>query len=193
MPELDTDKLYEVAFNELSLKRPDKALWARAFAENNGDQEKAKAWYIRERVNQLQNKIQRQKRHEVQNGQIKQQAFPNQPSILTLIGLALGVPPYIFNTIILSIVFILAAILFFSWDDYWYGDAKKAIEKTLADPSSVQYRGLKLCGNGVIAGEFNAKNRAGGYDGFSAFIFTGKEIYEYGPVVEDMLKEHCSD
>lgn len=47
------DRLYEVVSNEISVKRIDKVLWTRVFAECDGDHGKAKARYIKERVRQL--------------------------------------------------------------------------------------------------------------------------------------------
>ena len=54
------------------------------------------------------------------------------------------------------------------------GVAKKKIEGQLIDPSSVQYRNI-IVKNGpssvIVCGEFNAKNRMGGYTGFKPFVY----------------------
>lgn len=51
--------------------------------------------------------------------------------------------------------------------------AKKALAETLKDPSSAQFRNVRLTpykdGN-VICGEVNAKNSYGGYVGFKSFV-----------------------
>ena len=49
-------RLYEVVWSEIKLKRIDQVLWTRVFAECDGDQDKAKARYIKERVRQLREK-----------------------------------------------------------------------------------------------------------------------------------------
>jgi hypothetical protein len=51
--------------------------------------------------------------------------------------------------------------------------AKRALERGLKDPSSVQYRDIRVVtkktGTRTICGEFNAKNSFGGYVGFQSF------------------------
>jgi hypothetical protein len=54
--------------------------------------------------------------------------------------------------------------------------AKKLIETDLIDPSSVQYRNVVLYSEDVVCGEINAKNRMGGYTGFSPFIYNGDKL-----------------
>jgi hypothetical protein len=51
--------------------------------------------------------------------------------------------------------------------------AKKAIERDLLDPASVQYRDVKEFSEGVVCGEINAKNGLGGYVGYKTFIYNG--------------------
>ncbi len=59
--------------------------------------------------------------------------------------------------------------------------AKQAIETTMKDPLSVQYRNVKEYSSGTVCGEFNGKNSMGGYVGFEFFRYssvglsTGKE------------------
>lgn len=55
-------------------------------------------------------------------------------------------------------------------------EAKSAIEVILKDPSSAQYRNLRVYSEGVVCGEVNAKNSMGGYAGFTPFIYNGEEL-----------------
>lgn len=50
---MDIEQLYEIAAKELEVNAPRKGLFAQAFAEATGDEAKAKALYIRLRVEQL--------------------------------------------------------------------------------------------------------------------------------------------
>lgn len=50
--------------------------------------------------------------------------------------------------------------------------AKAFVEYGLKDPTSVIYRNLAAYSDGVICGEYNAKNGYGGYTGFSWFIYS---------------------
>ena len=54
--------------------------------------------------------------------------------------------------------------------------AKAFVEAGLKDPSSAQYRGLTHYSDGVVCGEYNAKNSYGGYTGYSWFIYS---VVEY--------------
>jgi hypothetical protein len=47
------DAAFEKALDELESGKTEKALWARAFSEANGDENRAKAQYIKRRVLQL--------------------------------------------------------------------------------------------------------------------------------------------
>ncbi|OOZ75525.1 hypothetical protein BOW50_11365 [Solemya velum gill symbiont] len=53
MPEIDNDKLYAKAWDEIEDETYDKGMWAKAYAMNNGEREQTIAAYIRERVHQL--------------------------------------------------------------------------------------------------------------------------------------------
>jgi len=53
---LDENKLYAIAWKEIEIKRGDKGLWAKAYSICNGNKEKTRAYYIRERVKELQSK-----------------------------------------------------------------------------------------------------------------------------------------
>jgi len=50
-------------------------------------------------------------------------------------------------------------------------NAKRALERHLKDPDSVQYRDVQAFKGGVVCGEYNAKNSLGGYVGYSRFIY----------------------
>lgn len=50
--------------------------------------------------------------------------------------------------------------------------AKAALEKSLRDPSSAQYRDVQTYSEGVVCGEYNAKNSYGGYVGFKQFTYS---------------------
>lgn len=43
----------------------------------------------------------------------------------------------------------------------------------LTDPSSAQFKNVRLLGGSMVCGEVNAKNRLGGYVGFTTFSVTG--------------------
>ena len=49
------DELYTTAYQEVSTAKLDTASWAKAFASAAGDNDKAKALYIKYRVEQLKN------------------------------------------------------------------------------------------------------------------------------------------
>ena len=53
---------------------------------------------------------------------------------------------------------------------------KQLIERDLVDPQSVQYRDVKSYGDGTVCGEFNAKNRMGGYAGFQQFTYFRNQL-----------------
>jgi hypothetical protein len=53
-------------------------------------------------------------------------------------------------------------------DKFLAADARVAISRMLNDPASAQYQNLRVEGD-KICGEVNARNRAGGYDGFMTF------------------------
>jgi Tfp pilus assembly major pilin PilA len=53
--------------------------------------------------------------------------------------------------------------------------AKREIERSLKDPSSVQYRNLRVV-NSAVCGEANAKNSFGAYVGFRRFVYSYDEL-----------------
>jgi len=52
----DVNRAYEIAADELNSEKKDKGLWARLFAESDGDENKTKARYINERAAQISKK-----------------------------------------------------------------------------------------------------------------------------------------
>ena len=48
---------------------------------------------------------------------------------------------------------------------------KKSIESELSDPSSVLYKDVNEFPEGIVCGQVNAKNKFGGYIGFTPFVF----------------------
>lgn len=50
--------------------------------------------------------------------------------------------------------------------------ARAAAAEALIDPSSAQFRSLRLGPTGTVCGEINGKNRLGGYVGFRRFVVT---------------------
>lgn len=79
--------------------------------------------------------------------------------------------------------------------------AKEAIKEKLLDPSSVEYKNLVSYSEGVVCGEFNAKNTMGGYVGFKDFIFrNGNEPDPFYPagvqmdyVFSDEIEAWCNN
>lgn len=75
-------------------------------------------------------------------------------------------------------------------------EAKALIADTFKDPTTVQFRNLKITADGqVVCGEVNAKNSYGGYNGFKAFYAVwqsgvvrvdGGELYS-----NDMFNQFC--
>lgn len=69
--------------------------------------------------------------------------------------------------------------------------AKLAIERQLIDPSSVQYREVVSYSENVVCGEFNSKNRIGGYVGFKPFVYREGTV-ELEPSIVD-THSWCND
>lgn len=61
--------------------------------------------------------------------------------------------------------------------------AQTAVKAMAVDPASVRFRNLSVHRQGsgmkAVCGEFNAKNRAGGYNGYERFISTGLVKYTW--------------
>lgn len=67
--------------------------------------------------------------------------------------------------------------------------AKETLNKLLFDPGSAQIRNVRRDKADVfVCGEFNAKNRMGGYAGFKAFVYNIK----YGQLVMDPVHNPCT-
>lgn len=55
-------------------------------------------------------------------------------------------------------------------NDEAYSYAKRSLARNLVDPESVRFRDLRISKQrDYVCGEFNAKNRQGGYNGFTEF------------------------
>ena len=55
-------------------------------------------------------------------------------------------------------------------------NAKKSLEYSLKDPSSVEYRNVRETTDQVVCGEYNSKNSYGAYAGFSNFVYFGTTL-----------------
>lgn len=73
-------------------------------------------------------------------------------------------------------------------------EAKKALERQLKDPGSVQYRDVKEFSEGVVCGEYNAKNSMGGYVGFKKFVYNGDVAGEFeADNIDGAVISYCSN
>lgn len=80
---------------------------------------------------------------------------------------------------------------------------KVALKANLKDPSSVQFRNVRLINNVIVCGEYNGKNSFGGYVGFEPFygrITDSGEVTAYsaaanphGSNFAKVLNEACRD
>lgn len=55
--------------------------------------------------------------------------------------------------------------------------ARDAVGKRLSDPDSASYRNLTVDDDGLICGEVSAKNRMGGYVGYTPFRIAGGSAF----------------
>jgi hypothetical protein len=63
-------------------------------------------------------------------------------------------------------------------EDPLLAEAKKSLADKMKDPSSVQFRNVKLCETkGMVTGEANAKNSFGAYTGFEPFVYANRGSY----------------
>jgi hypothetical protein len=88
---------------------------------------------------------------------------------------------------------VLALLVWVSVDSSEVRAAKRALEDSLIDVDSVQYRNVRTYSEGVVCGEVNAKNRLGGYAGYQLFVFNGDED---GEIVVDRVAHaeyYCND
>ncbi|MDM4768556.1 hypothetical protein [Pelomonas sp. SE-A7] len=65
------------------------------------------------------------------------------------------------------------------WEGQATRTAKEKLSVRLVDPQSVQFRNVVEYDGGVVCGEYNAKNRMGGYAGFEEFVFNGPKAAEF--------------
>ncbi|MBO9717493.1 MAG: hypothetical protein J7507_11975 [Pseudoxanthomonas sp.] len=60
--------------------------------------------------------------------------------------------------------------------------AKDAVKQSLVDPDSAQFRDLRIMRRSeherILCGELNARNRMGGYTGFTPFYIVGNSTHE---------------
>lgn len=65
--------------------------------------------------------------------------------------------------------------------------AKDTLAAQLTDPESARFRSIVLDKSGAVCGEFNSKNRAGGYTGFRRFLVFGQHV-----LIDDRDQEQYS-
>ncbi len=70
-------------------------------------------------------------------------------------------------------------------------EAKDAVRRTLRDPISAQFQGVRQYKDGTVCGQFNGKNGFGGYAGFRNFVVTRNGKSETLHFATDPL--WCSD
>lgn len=70
--------------------------------------------------------------------------------------------------------------------------AKRSLESSLVDPSSVQYQDVRRYTDGTVCGKYNAKNSMGGYTGFETFIYWDKGLITRSHVADNIVNL-CSD
>jgi curved DNA-binding protein CbpA len=51
------------------------------------------------------------------------------------------------------------------------GEAKDAVRNALIDPDSAKFKNVVVRDRGVVCGEMNAKNKMGGYSGYTKFVY----------------------
>lgn len=89
---------------------------------------------------------------------------------------------------------LVAALALAGCSDGTVDAAKRAVESRLKDPGSVQYRSVEAFSEGVVCGEFNAKNGLGGYVGFQPFVFNGPEMGELTAKADrEEIQAFCKD
>lgn len=67
--------------------------------------------------------------------------------------------------------------------------AKEAVRQRLVDPESTKFRNVRHVEGELVCGEFNAKNRAGGYVGYRRFVYTGGDWATFEPTAEEVANE----
>ncbi len=74
--------------------------------------------------------------------------------------------------------------------DQRLNQAHEAVKQQLNDPDSAEFRDERKMSDGTICGEVNAKNRMGGYVGFTPYAATD---YDFVVIGEDQVKEYCDE
>jgi hypothetical protein len=95
---------------------------------------------------------------------------------------------------VLAILFGASVLAASAWGGYYYwylnlrpiSVAKDAIKKKLSDPESAQWRNVRLVESIAVCGEVNAKNRLGGYVGFTPFLVLVVDQNTYVTVAQGM-------
>ena len=60
------------------------------------------------------------------------------------------------------------------------GEATTAATVMLSDPESARFRDVRIIAPGIVCGMVNARNKMGGYDGFSTFVYVAAEGVRQG-------------
>ena len=55
--------------------------------------------------------------------------------------------------------------------------AMDAVRNSLIDPDSAKFRNVVVRDRGVVCGEMNAKNKMGGYTGYTKFVYMGRSVH----------------
>ena len=106
------------------------------------------------------------------------------------------------NKTLLAIVVVPVTALVIGIPGYvWYAknvkpivEAKAAVQRELIDPSSAEFRNVRIDSLRDICGEVNAKNRMGGYGGFTHFqvsTFAGKTIVLLDSETSNIAERLC--
>ena len=105
-----TERFYEIAVREVATKQVVPGLMAKAFADNNGDEKATVATYIRLRVTQLEETLQREQQAEAQSRRaaaqraMAQQDSERPPSVMRLAGRFYGRHPLVTWAVIMGII-----------------------------------------------------------------------------------------
>lgn len=66
-------------------------------------------------------------------------------------------------------------------------EALAALADKLTDPDSARFKGAFVDKSGAVCGEFNAKNKVGGYVGFRRFLVNGPHVLMEGSYEESLF------
>lgn len=84
--------------------------------------------------------------------------------------------------VVLKIGVMGCAVLLLAGCDNSISKARAALEMQMTDPQSAQYRNEQMKPWGVVCGEANMKNSAGGYIGYTQYIAFPKKDDDWGAV-----------